>query len=188
MNNALGKSNQNTRKILSIVAGNLIQGVGIGLGCVSLWFSTQPNNIPIRITAMIIGYLLIYFTSHSFAHFVVGWLGGIKFTHYSVGGSSHASSYPPVMRQIFERLPFFAAHTDSQSLKSAHPTAKALMFGAGIVSTVLCCSLAALFVFRTNVPGGLILLIFNVIWQVSSLIAEMKPGGDLAKAIKAFRP
>ncbi len=153
---------------------------GIGLGCMLLWFSAQPNSIFLRVTEMIAGYLLIYFTSHSSAHYVVGRLGGIKFTHYTVGGSTHASSYPSVIiRQIFERLPFFAVHVDSQSLKSAYPTAKALMFGAGIVSTVLFCLLAALFVFRTNVPSGLILLIFNVILQVRSLITEMRKGGDL---------
>jgi hypothetical protein len=44
-----------------------------------------------------------------------------------------------------------------------------------------------LFAFRADVPGGLILLIFNLIWQVSSLIAEMRQGGDLAKAAQAFR-
>jgi len=187
MNNSPGKSNRRTRKVLSIFAGNLIQGTGMGLGCLFLWLSTQSNIVPVRVTAMITGYLLIYFTSHSSAHYVVGWLRGIKFTHYSVGGSSHAASYPPVMRQIFERLPFFAVHIDSQSLKSANPIAKALMFGAGIVSTVLFCSLAALFTFRAHVPGGSILLIFNVVWQISSLIAEMRQGGDLAKAAEAFK-
>lgn len=187
MSNSQSKSKRKARQVLSISAGNLIQGTGIGLGCIFLWLSTQPNSVPIRVTVMIAGYLLIYFSSHSSAHYVLGRLSGIKFTHYSVGGSSHASSYPPIMRQIFERLPFFAAHIDSQSLKFAHPTAKALMFGAGIVSTVLSCSLAALFAFRANVPGGSILLIFNIIWQVSSLIAEMRQGGDLAKAAKAFR-
>jgi len=187
MTNSSSKSNRNTRHVFSIFAGNLIQLVGIGLGCILLWFSAQPNSIPLHVTAMIAGYLLVYFTSHSSAHYVVGRLGGIKFTHYTVGGSTHAASYPPVIRQIFERLPFFAAHIDSQSLKSAYPTTKALMFGAGIVSTVVFCSLAALFVFRANVPGGLILLIFNVIWQVSSLIAEMRKGGDLEKSVKAFR-
>ncbi len=187
MSNSLNKSNRKARQVLSVFVGNLIQGVGVSLGCVFLWLSTQPNSVPVRVTAMIVGYLLIYFTSHSSAHYVVGRLGGIRFTHYSVGGSTHASSYPPVMRQIFERLPFFAAHTDSQSLKSAHPTAQGLMFGAGIMGTVLFCSLAALFAFRANVPGGLILLIVNVVWQVSSLIAEMRPGGDLAKAEKAFK-
>jgi len=187
MSNTLSKSNRKARQVLSISAGNLLQGAGLGLGCVSLWFSTQPNSVAIRVMAMIAGYLLIYFTSHSSAHYLVGRLGGIMFTHYSVGGSSHASSYPPVMRQIFERLPFFTAHTNSQSLMSADPSAKTLMFGAGIISTVLLCSLAALFVFRADVPGGLSLLIFNVVWQVSSLITEMRQGGDLAKAAKAFR-
>jgi len=183
----MSKSNRKARQVLSIFAGNLLQVAGLGLGCVSLWFSTQPHSVPIHVTAMIVGYLLIYFTSHSSAHYIVGRLGGIMFTHYSVGGSSHASSYPPVMRPIFERLPFFKAHTNARSLESADPTAKMLMFGAGIVSTVLLCSLAALFAFRADVPGGLILLIFNVVWQVSSLITEVRLGGDLAKAAKAFR-
>jgi hypothetical protein len=187
MSDSSGKPNLKARKVLSIFAGNLIQGAGIGLGCVSLWFSAQPNGVPVRVTAMIAGYLLIYFASHSSAHYVVGRLCGIKFTHYSLGGSTHASSYPPVMRQIFERLPFFAIHIDSQQMKSVRPAAKVLMFAAGIVSTVLFCSLAALFAFRANAPGGSILLIFNVIWQVSSLIAEARPGRDLAKAAKALR-
>ena len=187
MSNTLNKSNRKARHILSIFAGNLLQGAGFALGCASLWFSTQPNGVLIRVMSMIAGYVLIYFTSHSSAHYLVGRLGGIMFTHYSVGGSSHASIYPPVVRQIFERLPFLKVHTNSQSLKSADPTAKALMFGAGIVSTVVLSSLAALFAFRADVPGSLSLLIFNVIWQVSSLIAEMRQGGDLAKAAKAFR-
>jgi len=170
--------NRKARHVVSIFAGNLIQGAGIGLGCVMLWLSTQPNIVLVGVIAMIAGYLLIYFSSHSFAHYVMGRLGGISFSHYSLGGSSHASSYPPVMRQVFERLPFFAAHSDSQSLKSARPFAQALMFGAGIVSTVVVCSLAALFTFRANVPGASILLIFNVIWLFSSLIAEMRSGGD----------
>ena len=187
MSNTLNKSNRKARQVLSVRAGNLLQAAGFGLGCLSLWFSTQPNSVLIRVMTMIAGYLLIYFTAHSSAHYLVGRLGGIMFSHYSVGGSSHASSYPPGMRQIFERLPFLKAHTNSQSLKSAHPTAQALMFGAGIISTVVLSSLAALFAFRADVPGSLSLLIFNLVWQVSSLIAEMRQGGDLAKAAKAFR-
>lgn len=161
--------------------------MGIGLGCIFLWLGTLPNSVPVRLLAMIAGYLLIYFNSHSAVHFAVGWLGGIKFTHYSIGGSAHASSYPPVMRQIFERLPFFAVHTDPQSLSSAQPITRALMFGAGIIGTVLFCSLAALFAFLSNMPGGSILLIANVVWQISSLIAEGRPGGDLAKAANAMK-
>lgn len=187
MSNTPNKSNRKARQVLSILAGNLLQALGFGLGCAALWFSTQPNSVPTRVITMIAGYLLIYFTSHSSAHYLVGRLGGIRFSHYSIGGSSHTSIYPPVMRQIFERLPFLKVHTDPQTLKSADATAKALMFGAGIVSTVMASSLAALFAFRADVPGGLSLLIFNLIWQVSSLIAEMRQGGDLAKAAKAFR-
>lgn len=176
-----------TRKIVSILSGNIIQFAGIGLGWVLLSQSTRPNAIAIRIIEMIVGYLLIYFSSHSLAHYLVGRLGGIQFSHYSVGGSSHASSYPPGMRQLFERLPFFAAHIKPQSMKTTRPINRSLMFGAGIVSTILVCSLGALYVFRAHVPGASILLVFNLIWMASSLIAEMRLGGDLAKAVKVFR-
>ena len=187
MSNTLSKSSRKARFVLSVRAGNWIQAAGFSLGCVSLWFSTLPATVLIRVMSMIAGYLLIYFTSHASAHYLVGRFGGILFSHYSVGGSSHASSYPPIMRQIFERLPFFKAHTKPQSLKSADPTAQALMFGAGIVGTVVLSSAGALFAFRADAPGGSVLLIFNVVWQVSSLIAEMRPGGDLARAAAALR-
>ncbi len=179
--------NRKTRKVLSILSGNIIQIAGIGLGWIFLSLSTLPNAVLIRVIEMILGYLLIYFSSHSIAHYLAGRMGGIVFSHYSVGGSSHASTYPPGMRQLFERLPFFAAHTDPQSLRTAHPPAKGLMFGAGIMSTILVSTLGAVYVFRANVPGGSILLVFNIIWMISSLIAEMRLGGDLAKALKAFR-
>jgi hypothetical protein len=165
----------------------LIQAAGMGLGCAVLWLGTLPGAVFLRVAAMIAGYLLIYFSSHSSVHYLVGRAVGIRFSHYSVGGSAHASSYPPGVRQIFERLPFFAVHADPQSLKSAGPGAKACMFASGILGTVLFSSLAALFALRMNIPGGLYLMIFNVIWQVSSLISEMKPGGDLGKAIRALK-
>jgi hypothetical protein len=187
MSNPISKSNRKVRQVFSILAGNLIQGAGASLGCVFLWLSAQPIPIPLRVTAMIAGYGLIYFTTHSSVHYMMGRLGGIRFSHYSIGGSAYASSYPPVMRQIFERLPFFAVHTDRESLRSASRLARGLMFASGIAGTVLFCSLAAWFAFRANVPGGLMLLIVNGVWQVSSLIAELRPGGDLARAANALR-
>lgn len=180
-------STYNSRRVLSIFQGTIIQVIGILLGAASLWLSAKPILPTLRILAMLAGYLLIYFTSHSLMHYAIGKLVGIQFKHYSIGGSFHASSYPPVIRAIFARMPFFAAHTQPVSMKAAQPYAQALMFAAGITSTVLVCTAAALFAHRAQTPGGTGLLIFNLIWQVSSLISEMRPGGDLGKAYKAIK-
>lgn len=187
MKNTLIQVNPWSRRILSISTGNTIQITGIVLGSALFWISAQPISTGVRISAMIAGYLLIYFNSHSLAHYAVGKLAGIRFRHYSIGGSSHASSYPPIMRTIFEHLPFFAAHTDPISMKTARPYAKALMFTAGITSTIVLCTAVALLAYRANTPGGSALLIFNIIWQVSSLIAEMRSSGDLGKAFHAIK-
>jgi len=187
MNHSSNKVHQRPRRILSIIAGNTIQGAGMGLGCVFLWLSTYPNGVSIRVAAMIAGYLLIYFSSHSLTHFVIGRSGGIKFTHYSVGGSAHPSTYPPIIRQIFEHLPFFAVHADPGSLRAAAAIPTALMLGSGILGTALFSSLASLFAYRAQIPGSTGLLIFNLIWQASSLIAETRKGGDLGKAARAIR-
>jgi hypothetical protein len=187
MHNISTQETPRPRQNISISAGNGIQISGIVLGSVMLWISAQSINTSLRILVMITGYLLIYFTSHSVMHYFIGKLVGIRFKHYSIGGSFHASSYPAPMRMIFERLPFFAAHTDPASMKTAPSYAKALMFAAGITGTVLFSTGAALFAYRANTPGGFALLVFNFIWQVSSLISEMRASGDLGKAIKAIR-
>jgi hypothetical protein len=176
-----------SRRIISIIAGNTIQIFGIILGSVFLWSSAQPLNTVVRISGMITGYLLIYLNSHSVMHYAIGTCVGIKFKHYSIGGSSHVSSYPPMMRMIFERLPFFAAHTNPASMKAAPPFAKALMFTAGITGTVIFCTGAALYAYLANTPGGSVLLVFNIIWLASSLIAEMRSSGDIGKALNIIK-
>ena len=184
------KSNQivlKPRRIVTITAGNTIQITGIFFGSALLWISTQPTITGVRIAAMISGYLLIYFNSHSLFHYSIGRLVGIDFRHYSIGGSAHASSYPSLMRIVFERLPFFAAHTQPASREAAHPYAQALMFAAGITGTIVLCTVGTLIVYQANTPGSSGLLVFNIIWLVSSLVAEGRPSGDLGKAFKVIK-
>ena len=184
MGNSSNK-NKRPRRNVSIVAGNLVQLSGIALGIALLCLSIQA--VGPRAIEMVAGYVLIYFSTHSLSHYVAGRLVGIRFTHYSIGGSSHAANFPPVMRQIFERLPFFAAHADPASMKAASPAAKALMFGAGLVGTVVFSTLATLCAYNARVPGSTILLIFNIFWQIGTIITEARPGGDIAKARMALR-
>jgi hypothetical protein len=164
-----------------------MQAAGLIAGALLLIFSAQPGSDIMRVVAMIAGYLLIYFCCHASAHYFVGRVLGIRFTHYSIGGSTHASTYPPGLRQVFERLPFFAVHAGPQSMKAASPTAKALMFGAGMTSSILLSTLAALYAWLAGSPGGSILLIINVAWFIGALIGEARTNGDYAKAAKALR-
>lgn len=187
MHNTADRDRRKPRRKLSVRTGNVIQGAGVILGCLLLWFGTIPNNAFLRVVPMVAGYLLIYFSTHSLTHYVMGQFGAIKFTHYSIGGTSHPSTFPALIRPIFVNLPFFAVHADPESLRSAWPLPRALMFGSGILATALFSTLASLFAYRAQVPGSTGLLIFNAIWQVSSLIAEAGPHGDLGKAAKDLK-
>jgi hypothetical protein len=174
------------RHPLTLFAGNLIQAAGLVSGWLLLVISRVSDRCLMQVTAMIGGYLLIYFSAHAIAHFVVGRWVGIRFSHYSVGGTMHITAYPPLLRQLFAHLPFFAAHTDRESLRAAKPSARAWMYSAGMTSSVLICTLAAAYVWWTETPGGTYLLIFNAIWFVIGIITEFQKGGDYAKAIKAL--
>jgi hypothetical protein len=179
------EKNKRHRISMSIPAGNLIQVTGLAAGFILSSSSTQPTTSG---TAMMIaGYLLVYFSSHSLSHYVVGRLAGIRFSHYSLGGSSHASAYPPVMRQLFERLPFFSVHAEADSMKAATSSAKGSMFLAGVIGTVVFSTLATLCAYGVQARGALILLGFNIFWQIGTIITEARPGGDIAKARKSFR-
>ena len=187
MSNPTIQKSGTTRRIVSIFTGNTIQITGTLFGAVLLWLSAQHISTSARIPAMIAGYLLIYFNSHSLLHYTIGRLAGIKFRYYSIGGSYHASSYPPILRQIFKQLPFFAVHTDPASLSSRPPSAQALMFAAGIIGTIVFCTGGAFFAYFADAPGGFALLIFNLVWQISSLMAEMRSSGDLGKAVRILK-
>lgn len=173
------------RKQLTISQGNVLQGILVAAGLGFLVVAAQPIHMLLRVAAMLIGYVLIYFCTHAPAHWLIGRLGGIRFSHYSIGGSTHAAKYPPGMRQVFAALPFFAVHAVKDSMKAASSISKAAMFGAGMTSSVLCSTLAALWCLAHGVPGASIVLIVNCVWFVGALIAEAAQG-DYSKAARAL--
>lgn len=171
----------------SIFAGNVLQGLMLSIGGILLVWSAMGDALGLRTAAMLAGYLLVYFSVHASAHWLVGRLVGIRFTHYTVGGSTHAAMYPPGLRRLFAHLPFFAVHVDRASLNAAAPQAQALMFGAGMTSSVVLSTAAAGWCALRGVPGGVILLAVNALWFVGALVAEARSNGDYAKAARALR-
>ena len=99
------KRNQFSR--LSILAGNAVQIAGILVAGLLLPFARSVNSKPLAIAAMLAAWILLYFSCHGIAHWLVGRLVGIRFAFYTIGGTGNPQAYPPGLRWIFEHLPFF---------------------------------------------------------------------------------
>lgn len=174
---------------VSIPAGNLIQIAGLVAGC---WLSYLAARLDagdvVRVLLMLVGWLLIYLCGHSFGHYVVGRLVGIRFSGYGIRGTDHPDDVTPVLRPILSALPMFTVMTEKASMRQASPLAKALMFAAGETATIGGGILVGLYAVLNGTPGGAILLIVSLLMGVIGVITTLQmPRGDYAKARDALR-
>lgn len=174
---------------MSIPMGNLLQLAGLVIGS---WVMTLAAHLDVgtflRVALMIIGYLIIYICCHSLGHWAVGRMVGIRFKEYGLRGTDHPEEFGTGMRKVMSKFPMFTAVTEKASMQQASPVAKALMFGAGETSTILCVILASFYAWRSGTPGGLILLICSILASIFAVVTTAKmPKGDYAKAIRAWR-
>jgi len=172
---------------LSIVAGNTLQIAGIVAACIALAVAKSANSKPAAIIAMIAAWVLLYFFCHGIAHWAFGRLLGIRFAFYTVGGTGNPEGYPAGMRWVFEHLPFFGVQTNKASMQNASPTAKAIMWSAGVTSSAVVPTLGALCAWRASVPGSKLFLIFAVFWAIGTLASNWRSRtGDYSKARRAL--
>lgn len=130
---------------------------------------------------------LAYFCEHAFAHWLVGRLGGIRFTAYGLHGSTQVHLYPPGMRWLFSHLPFLSARSDPASRRAAAPAARAAMYMAGPLATVLMSELIPLYGWRRGVPRARGLLIGMSLWMTGMLIGELlHEHSDIRRAWRAM--
>ncbi len=188
MNTSLAPAQRKMFGRLSIVAGNLLQIAGIAAACAALALArSHPQPPAVAAIMMIAAWLLLYFFCHGVAHWTVGRLLGIRFAFYTVGGTGNPSGYPAGMRWVFEHLPFFGVQTDRISMQKASPTAKAVMWSAGVTSSAVVPTLSAVCAWRAGVPGSKIFLIFAVFWALGTLSSNWRSQtGDYAKARRAL--
>jgi hypothetical protein len=173
---------------LSILAGNTIQITGLAAAVVALALARSLHFKAAAIEAMISAWLLLYFFCHGIAHWAVGRLLGIRFAFYSVGGTGNPVGYPAPLRWLFEHLPFFGVQTEKASMKKASPTARAIMWSAGVTSSAIVPTLGALCAWHAAVPASLPFLIFAVFWAIGTLSSNWRSRtGDYAKARRALR-
>ena len=172
---------------LSIFAGNTIQAAGLAAAVIALVLARSVHSKSTAIATVIFAWLLLYFFCHGMAHWTVGRLLGIRFAFYTVGGTGNPQGYAAILRWLFGRLPFFGVQTEKFSMQRASPTAKAIMWSAGVTSSVIVPTLGALYAWHASVPGSMPFLIFAVAWAIGTLSSNWRSQtGDYAKARRAL--
>jgi hypothetical protein len=168
---------------LSIAVGNALQTAGILAACFALRASQSAHSTAIAVIAMLLAWVLLYFSSHAIAHWLVGRFVGIRFLFYTVGGTGNPEGWPPGLRWIFERLPFLGVQTEKLSMQHVSPGARALMWSAGVTSSAIIPTLGAFWAWLSGVPWSRLFFLFALFWALGTLASNWTSRtGDYAKA------
>ena len=171
---------------LTIAQGNAVQIGGLlGAGALA-WYAGRRGPRGTRL--MVASRLLAYFSEHAFSHWLAGRASGIRFTGYGLHGTSHPGSYPPGARWVFSHLPLLSARVDPASLRRASPAARAAMYAAGTLGTVIPSVAIPGYCWKRGVPRARGFFIGANLWSGPLLLSEsLRPGGDLRRAWRALR-
>ena len=172
---------------LSIPVGNSLQTAGILAACLALRASRSAHSTAMAVIAMVVAWVLLYFSSHAIAHWLVGRLVDIRFLFYTVGGTGNPEGWPPGLRWIFEHLPFLSVQTEKLSMQTVSPRARALMWSAGVTSSAIIPTLGALWAWLCGVPGSKLFFLFALFWALGTLASNWTSRtGDYSKARRAL--
>ncbi len=172
---------------LSIPAGNCLQAGGILAAGFALRLSQSAHAPALAVAATVSAWVLLYFFAHGIAHWLVGRLLGIRFLFYTVGGTGNPEGYPPVVRWIFEHLPFFGVQTEKLSMQNASPMARAVMWSAGVTSSAVIPTVSAFLAWRSGVPWSGPFFLFAIVWGVATLASNWTSRtGDYSKAKRSL--
>ncbi len=171
---------------LSVAQGNAIQVSGL-LGAVAL--ARYAGRKEAQGTRwMIASRLLAYFSEHALSHWLVGRALGIRFIGYGLHGTSHPQHYPPGMRWAFSRVPLLSARVDPASLQKVPPAARAAMYAAGTLGTVISSVAIPGYAWWRGVSRARAFFVCANLWSVPLLLSEsLRPGGDLRRAWRELR-
>ena len=172
---------------LSIAVGNALQIGGILAAYFALRTSRLAHSSATAVITMFLAWVLLYFSSHAIAHWLVGRVVGIRFLFYTVGGTANPQGWPPGLRWVFERLPFLGVQTEKVSMQKVSPGAKALMWSAGVTSSAIIPTLSAFWAWRSGVPGSKLFFLFALFWAAGALASNWTSRtGDYSKARRAL--
>lgn len=172
----------------SVGVGNIFQIGGILAAGFSLRASLSTRSTAVAVGAMFLAWVLLYFSSHAIAHWLVGRAVGIRFLFYTVGGTGNPEGWPPGLRWIFEHLPFFGVQTEKLSMQNVSPAARAIMWSAGVTSSAVIPTLSAFLAWRSGVPWSGWFFLFALVWALATLASNWTSRtGDYSKARRALR-
>ena len=136
---------------------------------------------------MIASRLLAYFSEYAFSHWLVGRTLGIRLTGYGLHGTSHTQHYPRGIRLLFSRFPLLSARANPASLRAA-PAARAAMYAAGTVATVIASVAIPGYAWRRGIPRARGFFVGANLWSVPLLLSEsLRARGDLRRAWRELR-
>jgi hypothetical protein len=159
------------RQDISIGLGNAIQALGFGVGLALLLVQAQPGFVIAPDLGFLMAYLMIVFTSYASAQYGLGRLLGIRFSHYSVGGSMQNGNTFSLMH--------LAAHPDPRSWAQTGPLARGLFAISGaLASTALSLGMAALAA-NAGLWIGPVLVAANVLWFVFVIARQFRHAAHL---------
>ena len=179
-----------SRKIfarLPIALGNGIQLAGLAAALLALAAARTAHSPKTSILFTIVAWVLLYFCCHAIAHWLVGRVVGIRFAFYTVGGTGNPEGWPRGIRWLFEHLPFFGVQTEKASMQSSTPTARAIMWCAGVTSSAVIPALGVLWAWRVGIPGSKLFFLVAVGWAIGTLASNWRSRtGDFSKAGRAL--
>lgn len=145
----------------------------------------NADSTSIALMEMLLGWTFLYLSCHAIAHWFVGRLGGIRFRHYTLGGTN--KSYPEPLQFIFSHMPFFGVRTEKDSLYRASKISQALMWSAGVISSVVLPPLALLWALKRDLPYSRSIFVFATFWSLATFVANFRQGGDFSKVKSVYR-
>jgi len=171
----------------SVLVGNILQLGGILAACLALKTSRLTRSPTFAVTSILLAWILLYFSSHAIAHYLVGRSVGIRFLSYTVGGTGNPEGWPQGLRWIFEHLPFFGVQTEKLSMQHVSPGARALMWSAGVTSSAIVPTLSALWAWRAGIPWSGRFCLFALLWALGTLASNWTSRtGDYSKMRRAL--
>ncbi len=121
---------------LPLPLGNLVQAAGLILATLLL-VASVGSPLPLDYLLALVAWLLYFVAPHCLAHYIIGRVVGIRFSHYYLGLSNIYRLRIPLPASI--RLGLWALGIKSvpESLRAASPASKAVMYASGAVASML---------------------------------------------------
>jgi hypothetical protein len=163
---------------IPLLLGNGIEVLGIVVGVYLLVASSDINIIPLRFLIYLLSWVCLFFFPHCIAHFVVGRLVGVRFTHYVLGKSSMSKLRLPVISTFASAIPLLTLKIDRGSLRSVGPGARAVMFASSaVVSMILPFLAAVISIGRLLLNWSVVLFLISVANVCFDLCYGSRVGG-----------